>query len=68
MYYEDDGPGIDPADRDRAFTPGFSTKDGDAGVGMGLASVRQIVLAHDWSVHVDDAEILDGVRFELRPE
>ncbi|QHS15748.1 response regulator [haloarchaeon 3A1-DGR] len=68
IVYEDDGPGIDPADRDRVFTPGFSTKTDDNGMGMGMASVRQIVAAHGWSIRVGDAEVLDGVRFEIRTD
>lgn len=65
MYYEDSGPGIDPDLRDRVFTPGFSTKNGEEGIGMGMASVRQIVLAHGGSISIGDAEQLDGVRFEI---
>jgi len=65
VYYEDSGPGIDPELRDRIFTPGFSTKNGEEGIGMGMASVRQIVLAHGWEIHIKDGEDLDGVRFEI---
>jgi len=65
FYYEDDGAGIDPEHRDDVFTPGFSTKEGDEGIGMGMASVRQIVLAHDWCISVEDAQFLDGVRFVI---
>lgn len=65
MYYEDSGPGIDPDLRDRVFTPGFSTKNGEQGIGMGMASVRQIVLAHGGSISIGDAEQLGGVRFEI---
>lgn len=65
FYYEDNGTGIDPEHRDEVFTPGFSTKDGSEGIGMGMASVRQIVLAHDWCISIDDAQFLDGVRFEI---
>jgi len=65
LYYEDSGPGIDPEHRDRVFTPGFSTKNGEEGIGMGMASVRQIVLAHGWAIQIKDGEYLDGVRFEI---
>ncbi|WP_199243361.1 response regulator [Halopenitus persicus] len=68
IVYEDDGPGIDPADRDRVFTPGFTTKTDGDGIGMGMASVRQIVAAHGWSIRITDATVLDGVRFEIRTE
>ncbi|SDY13891.1 PAS domain S-box protein [Halorubrum sp. SS5] len=65
FYYEDSGPGIDPELRDRIFTPGFSTKNGEEGIGMGMASVRQIVLAHGWEIHIKGGKHLDGVRFEI---
>jgi len=65
FYYEDSGPGIEPEHRERVFTPGFSTKNGDEGIGMGMASVRQIVLAHEWDIKIDCGEHLSGVRFEV---
>lgn len=65
IYYEDGGPGIGPEHREQVFTPGFSTKSGDEGIGMGMASVRQIVLAHGWEIRIEDAEVLNGVRFEI---
>jgi len=68
FYYEDDGPGIDPSHREQVFVPGFSTKSGTEGIGMGMASVRQIVDAHDWEIDIDDAEHLDGVRFEIHTD
>ncbi|SNZ16896.1 PAS domain S-box-containing protein [Natronoarchaeum philippinense] len=68
FYYEDDGPGIDPEHRTRVFTPGYSTKEGEEGIGMGMASIRQIVLAHGWEISIEDAQRLDGVRFELRTD
>ena len=66
FYYEDDGPGLDPTVREKIFLPGFSTKASRDGTGMGMASVRQIVLAHGWEIDVGDAETLDGARFEIR--
>jgi PAS domain S-box-containing protein len=65
FYYEDGGPGIDPVHRDRVFVPGFSTKNGEEGIGMGMASVRQIALGHEWDVTIAEGEHLDGVRFEV---
>jgi len=52
----DDGPGVDAADPDRLFEPGVSSKSGDGHHGMGLVSVRQIVVAHGWDVHATDSE------------
>ncbi|PSP33515.1 hypothetical protein BRC64_03425 [Halobacteriales archaeon QH_10_67_22] len=54
---------IDPEDREKVFTPGFSTKSG--GSGMGMASVRQIVEEHGWEIDIVEPETLDGVRFEV---
>ncbi|MFC3477638.1 ATP-binding protein [Halobacterium litoreum] len=68
FYYADDGPGIDPDARGQVFIPGFSTKRGEKGIGMGMASVRQIVTAHDWRIEIDDSDALGGVRFELHTE
>ncbi|MFC6614299.1 PAS domain S-box protein [Halopenitus salinus] len=64
FYLEDDGPGIDPEDRTRVFDPGFTTKS--SGQGMGMASVRQIVDEHGWTIDITDAESLEGARFEIR--
>ncbi|WP_281193643.1 PAS domain S-box protein [Halorubrum sp. F4] len=68
VFYEDNGSGIDPEHREHVFIPGFSTKTGDEGIGMGMASVRQIVLAHGWEIDIADANALDGVRFEIVTE
>ncbi len=65
FYYEDAGPGIELQYRDQVFTPGFSTKHGEQGIGMGMASVRQIVLAHGWEISIKDGNHLSGVRFEI---
>ena len=68
FYVEDDGPGIPVENRDRVFEHGFSTKTNGDGTGMGMASVRQLVLAHEWHIDVADAEALDGVRFEVHTD
>jgi PAS domain S-box-containing protein len=47
---DDDGPGIPPAERESVFAPGYTTAED--GSGVGLLSVRQIALAHDWEVAV----------------
>jgi len=43
----DDGPGIPPEQRERVFTPFFTTKDPGKGTGMGLAIARDIMRLHD---------------------
>lgn len=62
FYVEDDGPGISEDERGEVFTPGYSTKSG--GSGVGLASVRQIVMAHDWEIHITESSE-SGARFEI---
>lgn len=44
FYIADTGSGIPEKERKKVFTPGYSTKEG--GSGVGLASVRQISMAH----------------------
>lgn len=44
----DNGAGVDPAQVKELFHPYFTTRQG--GSGLGLAVVRQIVLAHQWEV------------------
>lgn len=48
----DEGPGIEPAARDRIFDPYYTTKQG--GTGLGLAIVKKIVLQHGGEIHVGD--------------
>ena len=64
----DDGPGIDPADRERIFARFVRLDDARArdagGSGLGLAIVREIVVAHAGSVRVADRQ--SGACFEVR--
>jgi two-component system sensor histidine kinase RstB len=69
LAVEDDGPGIPGAERERVFQP-FARLDeardrGSGGVGLGLAIVRRILLAHGGSVRVETSE-LGGARFVTR--
>lgn len=59
---EDDGPGIDPAVRERIFDPNVS--DAPGGTGFGLYIVDTIATAHGWDVAVTDAAG-GGARFEF---
>jgi signal transduction histidine kinase len=53
LVVSDEGPGVDPALRDRIFDPYFTTKMG-TGTGLGLAIVKKIVLQHGGEIQVGD--------------
>ena len=63
FYLADDGPGIADEIRDDLFEPGQSGTE--SGTGFGLAIVKEIANAHDWTVHATDSET-GGARFEIR--
>jgi signal transduction histidine kinase len=44
----DDGPGVSASQSKDIFKPYFTTRD--KGTGLGLAVVKQIVLAHGWEI------------------
>ena len=52
FYVEDDGPGIPPENREKAFEAGFSTASD--GTGFGLRIVGQVADAHGWEVDIRD--------------
>ncbi len=56
----DRGPGIEAAQREKVFTPYFSTKP--RGTGLGLAIVQRIVIEHRGSIRVED-NVGGGARF-----
>ncbi|HWE24393.1 MAG TPA: ATP-binding protein [Myxococcales bacterium] len=53
LTVSDTGKGIAPEIRERIFDPFFSTKDGAAGVGLGLSISHSIVEAHHGKLLVD---------------
>ncbi|WP_424015426.1 PAS domain S-box protein [Halorubrum xinjiangense] len=69
FYVEDDGPGIDPDERETVFESGYTTSE--TGTGFGLSIVQRIAEAHGWDVTVTEGE-RGGARFEFtgvdRPE
>jgi two-component system, NtrC family, nitrogen regulation sensor histidine kinase NtrY len=58
----DTGPGIAPADRERIFSPYFSTRK--RGTGLGLAIVSHIVAEHSGRIRVED-NFPHGARFVI---
>jgi signal transduction histidine kinase len=65
LEVEDDGAGIDVADRDRIFEA-FEQLDGRyGGVGAGLSLVRRLIEAHGGTIAVDDGRVLGGARFRI---
>jgi signal transduction histidine kinase len=48
LEVRDDGPGIPDESREEIYRPYYTTSDN--GTGLGLAVVRQIVLAHQWDI------------------
>jgi nitrogen fixation/metabolism regulation signal transduction histidine kinase len=54
LVVEDDGPGIAPDERARVFDPYRSGHS--SGLGLGLALVKGIVLAHEGEIRVEEAE------------
>ncbi len=72
VYVDDDGPGIEPALRERVFDEFYSTKAADgaqasrrSGWGLGLAVSRRIVERYGGGLRAEDSP-LGGARFSLR--
>jgi signal transduction histidine kinase len=61
FFVADDGPGIPADERENVFGPGYSTAE--AGTGLGLNIVGQMVESHGWEIRVADGD--GGARFEV---
>ena len=64
FYVEDDGIGIPPAERESVFEAGFTTTSGQGGTGLGLAFVRELADAYEWTYAVAESDA-GGARFEF---
>ncbi|QUJ73830.1 GAF domain-containing protein [Haloarcula marismortui] len=53
FFVSDDGPGIDPVERDQIFTDGYTSTR--SGTGFGLSIVKQIADAHDWDATIAES-------------
>ncbi|MGH8030530.1 MAG: sensor histidine kinase [Arenimonas sp.] len=68
LVVSDEGPGIAPAERERVFEPFYrlpGASEADGGVGLGLALVRQIAVAHGGTAQCVEAAGA-GARFVVR--
>jgi signal transduction histidine kinase len=52
---EDNGPGITPEQKERAFDPFYSTRYDEGGTGLGLSIAHGIVQGHGGSIEIDGA-------------
>lgn len=65
IWIEDDGAGIDAADRDKLFARGARLDTNKPGTGLGLAIVRDVVEIYGGSVALDESEDLGGLLVKL---
>ena len=65
IWIEDDGAGIEPADRDKLFARGARLDTNKPGTGLGLAIVRDVVEIYGGSVELDESEDLGGLLVKL---
>ena len=69
IYWEDNGSGIDPQDRDHIFkmyNRGGRDKDSVGGSGVGLAFCRRIASIHGGEIFVDSSQSIGGTVFVVR--
>jgi two-component system NtrC family sensor kinase len=65
ISFSDSGVGIKKDDLQNVFNPFFTTKDGEGGVGIGLAIVQDIVNRHNGEIKVESEEGA-GTTFAIR--
>ncbi len=64
LTVQDDGPGVTEGNRDRVFTPFFTTRREEGGTGMGLTIAANLLSAHGARISLVPSE--SGARFEIR--
>ena len=60
----DNGPGVDPEDRDKIFSM-FESRKGMRGTGLGLPVSAKIMREHGGAIQVRDGEHGTGICFRL---
>lgn len=65
IVVDDDGPGIDAADRDRVIERGVRASEHVPGHGLGLAIVRETAALYGGKFYIDASVGLGGARVEL---
>jgi signal transduction histidine kinase len=62
IHVEDDGPGLDEAERLRAVKRGVRLDERQGGSGLGLAIVQDVLEAYGWGLSLDTSPELGGLR------
>ncbi|NNF50846.1 MAG: PAS domain S-box protein [Gammaproteobacteria bacterium] len=62
-FIEDNGPGVDPDDRERIFGLFEQVEQTDKGTGIGLSLARRILQVHGGTIWVEQGRELSGARF-----
>lgn len=69
LTFSDDGEGVSLANRDKIFTPFFTTRREEGGTGLGLDVVKSLVEGHDGSIALspnpDSGDNRRGATFEV---
>ena len=63
LSVQDNGQGISPANRERIFTPFFTTRRNEGGTGLGLEIVASLLKAYNANISLGSAEA--GAEFIL---
>jgi signal transduction histidine kinase len=62
LEVEDDGPGLDEAERLRVVKRGVRLDERQGGAGLGLAIVQDVLEAYGWVLRLDSSPALGGLR------
>ncbi len=63
LSVHDNGQGISPANRERIFTPFFTTRRNEGGTGLGLEIIASLLKAYNGTIHLGFPEV--GAEFIL---